>query len=347
MRKVFNRYVLAVVLGVLLLATGVKVHASLAAPLPRDRNHRNLARIDRASREFSFAVFGDNQNNREVFDGLVERLNREDIDFALANGDTVFDGQTEKYRAFLDQADRLEKPLVTAIGNHEAYSNGRGLYHDAFGPFDYSFRVGDSFFIVFDNTLEGGPGPGQMAWLRSELEKSEGFEHLFVFMHVPLYDTRETGFGLEHGMKSRAAARRLNRLLDRYDVTMLFTSHIHQYDRGTWGKTPYIITGGAGGELAGTDPDHNFFHFIRVDVSPGGAAFEVVRLNTPSANILRRLVHGTWMHAYCFMVGSYFFLLVLAGFYVIVFALYHRERGWGGRHSKESGSAEEDPDEEG
>ena len=85
-------------------------------------------------------------------------------------------------------------------------------------------------------------------------------------MHVPLYDTRTSGFGLKHALASPRNAGELNAMFDKYHVTMLFASHIHEYDRGVWGKTPYIITGGGGGELAGTNPQHYFFHYIRVSV---------------------------------------------------------------------------------
>lgn len=55
-------------------------------------------------------------------------------------------------------------------------------------------------------------------------------------------------------MKDLDFAKKLNRLFDENNVTMLFVSHIHGYYRGVWGRTPYIMTGGAGAELAGSDP---------------------------------------------------------------------------------------------
>ena len=331
MSRAFNRYTLLVVLAVLLFATGVKVHSALAGPLPRDSNNRSLRQIDRGGDEFSFAVFGDNQNNVTVFNELVGSLNRQNVEFALGNGDLVLDGEKEMYRAFIEQVAPLKKPLLTAIGNHEVYSNGRGLYHDTFGPFYYSFAVGRSYFIVLDNSEEHRPERAQLAWLAAELEKSTAYRYRFVFMHVPLYDTRQTGFGLEHGMKNRGAARRINALLDRYDITMLFASHIHEFDRGTWGKTPYIITGGAGGELAGTDPGRNFFHYVRADVSKDGVEYKVVRLGTPRANILNRLVHDTWLHLYSLLATHYLGLVtVIAGFYIVAFVVYTLDRKEGG-----------------
>ncbi len=327
MSRVFNKYVAAAVLLVLLFATGVKIHSVMAGPPPRNWNYQNLERIKSPPGKFSFAVFGDNQNSVTVFNDLIDRLNHDDIAFAFDNGDLVCDGEVEKYRFFLRQVERLEKPLLTAMGNHETYAGKRGNYYDIFGPFYYSFAVGQSYFIVLDNADERNPGPFQLEWLEAELEKSRAYEQRFVFMHIPLYDTRRSGFGLKHGMKNRATAKKLNRLLDRYDVTMLFASHIHEYDRGVWGRTPYIITGGAGGELAGTDPDRYFFHFLRVKVLDGRVEYEVVRLKTPAVLWLNRLIHSTWLYSYSLFATHYFDLVLAASvLFLLVFALQALDR---------------------
>ena len=77
---------------------------------------------------------------------------------------------------------------------------------------------------------------------------------------------------------------------------MLFASHIHAYYRGVWGRTPYIITGGAGAELLGTDPEHDFYHYIVVTVGDEGVRYEVRRLKSPEFDIMDRLLHDAWIY---------------------------------------------------
>ena len=326
MGKVFSKYVVVVVILLLLFATGVKVHSGLAGSPGSEWNRRSLQRIDRSKNEFSFAVFGDNQNSIEVFNDLIKHVNREDVAFALDNGDLVFDGEMPKYRFFINQVKRLNKPLLTGIGNHDILSYGRSNYYEIFGPFYYSFTVGRSYFIVLDDAKETDVDPWQMDWLKGELEKSRTYANRFVFLHVPLYDRRTSGFGLGHAMKNKKAARELNALFDKYNVTMLFASHIHEFDRGVWGKTPYIITGGAGGELAGTDPRHYFFHYVKVSVTDGGVSYNVVKLKSPTT-VLERIVYATWVQLYAFLAVHYLDMLItLAGIYLLFTLLYYLER---------------------
>ena len=51
----------------------------------------------------------------------------------------------------MNQIQALNKPLLTAIGNHELMDEGRGNYYDMFGRFYYSFTVGENYFIVLDD----------------------------------------------------------------------------------------------------------------------------------------------------------------------------------------------------
>lgn len=323
MKRVVNKYIAAVVLLVLLLATGVKISSAFAESPGHDWNAKSLQRIDRSRTSFSFAVFGDTHNSVSVFGDLIKKVNADRTSFAIDNGDLVENGDIVKFGLFVNEARHLRKPLLTNIGNHELYMNGRGLYYDIFGPFYYSFTVGQAYFIVVDDANSIGPDPWQKAWLTSQLQKSQAFKYRFVFMHIPLYDTRTSGFGLNNALASPKNAGELNAMFDKYHVTMLFASHIHEYDRGVWGKTPYIITGGTGGVLAGINPQHYFFHYIRASVSPAGVRYQVVKLKTPRYEILNRLVYETWLYLYAFLAIHYFdMVIVVTLFYLLVFALY-------------------------
>jgi len=327
MRRVFSKYVAAVVLLVLIVSGVFALYAYLNEPTSKDRNYNQLQKVDRSRNSFSFAAFGDNKESVKTFGHIVDLLNKSDVAFAFDDGDLVLDGDIEQYRFFLKQADRLHKPLLTAIGNHETYLNGRGNYYDLFGPFSYSFTVGRSYFIVCDDANEKGLGGFQMEWLRGELEKSRAYRNRFVFMHVPLYDPRADAQGLEHGLQDPVEAKKINDLLDRYDVTMLFTSHIHGYFTGKWGKTPYIITGGAGAELVGTNSTNYFYHYIDVRVSDSGVRYYVVKIPSPGDNYVVRLLHNLWLYIYAFLALHFFdIVLGLCGLYLVLFVLYQLEK---------------------
>lgn len=115
----------------------------------------------------------------------------------------------------------------------------------------------------------------QMQWLQNELQKSQTYKYRFVFMHVPLFDPQNATNKTEYDETALAdvnQAKQLNDLFDKYNVTMLFTSHVHAYYNGTWGKTPYIITGGAGAPLINAGPDHSFYNYILINVSNNGSS---------------------------------------------------------------------------
>jgi hypothetical protein len=331
MRYIFNKYVVIVVVLVLLASTGIKIHASLNRPSESDWNYKRFRRIDTRRKDFSFAVFGDNKNSISTFNQLITDVNRDKVIFALDDGDLVFEGDMEKFGFFLNQARRFNKPLLTAIGNHETYDEGRGNYYKIFGSFYYSFTVGQSYFIVADDANEHNIDGWQLGWLKNELAKSQAYKYRFVFLHVPLFDPRGNGIVGEHGLQDAAFANELNGVFDRNNVTMLFTSHIHGYYRGVWGKTPYIITGGAGAEIAGSDPAHYFYHYVRVNVSDSSVSYDVVRLSSPGPGLLVRFLHNAWIYIYAWLAMNYIdIVLVLALLYLLLFVLYvlEKRRGW-------------------
>lgn len=328
-RKIFfNWYIVIALLVVLAFAAAVKIDAGLSLPKTRDWNYSNLQEIDGSRKEFSFAIFGDNKNSSTTFNTLIDEVNRDDILFACDDGDLVFDGDKEKFAWFLDQAERFQAPLLTAIGNHELYENGRANYYDIFGPFYYSFSVGDSYFMVLDDADEQGLDPFQMEWFRGQLDASQAYRYRFVIMHVPLYDPRDSGTALGHSLLNPEAARELNNLFDQAGVTMVFSSHIHGYLNGTWGNTPYIITGGAGAELyGGGDMGEDFYHYVKVKVSESGVDYEVVPLPTPKPGFLSRLSHDAWVYIYAYVsINFWEIVMVLVLLYLALFLFFHWRR---------------------
>ncbi len=325
--KIFSKTLVALVVFMTLLVVGIKIHSMLTYPKIHEWNYWQLKRIDGEKSNFSFVVFADNKNSVKTFNNLIESVNRENPLFSIDVGDLVYDGEKEKFRFFINQIEKFNKPLLTVIGNHEIRDNGRGNYYDYFGRFYYSFSVGQSYFIILDDANERDIDPWQLEWLKKELDNSLAYRYRFVFMHVPLFDPRKGQFKRGHSLKNVKFAKDLNTLLDRYQITMLFSSHIHAYYRGMWHKTPYIITGGAGAELAGADPQHYFYHYITVHVSKDSVSYNVVKLKSPDFELIDRLIHDAWIYIYAFFAIHYLDILIFLGlFYLAAYFLVYKKK---------------------
>jgi len=283
------------------------IYAMIVFPDPpaiRDWNYVQQKKIGAISPQpdsFSFAVFGDNKNSITTFNSLIDRVNRDNVQFSVETGDLIdnmFDGQSE-YRTYVDQIKRLQKPLFVIPGNH-ATEGSSCAYNRLFGRLYYSFSFGNTYFIALNGSHEDGPGPQQYDWLVQELQKSQSYRYRFVFMHIPLYDPEAGPYRLGHSIKDRKVAEQLNELFDKNKVTMVFTAHVHGYYTGTWHKTPFTVTGGAGAELGGTNPEHYFYHYIKVNVSPDGVQYQVEKVGKPFSNIIQLFMHNMteFMHSY-------------------------------------------------
>ncbi len=272
------------------------------APLPaHDWIATNLRKIRvRQVNNFCFAVFGDNKNSHNTFQVLLQYINQDpDIAFAIDLGDLVFDGEKEKYRYFFDQVRAsLQLPLLTVIGNHELRGKGRGLYYDIFGPFYYSFQIGDNYFIVLDNANEIGLDQWQRHWLEKELKEAQFYNNLFIFMHVPLFDPRGNSY---HHCLPKEEADSLITLFRKYNVTHIFCAHLHGYFTGQWQGIPYTISGGAGAELFGSDPKHYFYHYLKVHVKGDKVNIHIQPVPSPNYDRLGRILYVAWLYLSAFM----------------------------------------------
>jgi hypothetical protein len=273
----------AVRLGLIILGLLAWVVPGLGAdpgPLPaRDWNRRNLERIRvPAGHRLSFAVLGDNRSNPEVFGRVLRQLDRDPgLAFAIDVGDLVERGTLEQFDEFFKQIQPYGRmPFLTAVGNHDlGKDHDLTLYREIFGPDYYAFPLKDNYFIVVNDADPNGVGEPQWRWLEGELKKSQAYKTRLVFLHTPLFDPR----GAEnHHCLPEATGRRLAALLRQYHVTHIFAGHIHGYFSGNWDGVPYTITAGAGAPLYGTDPEHFFYHYLKVTLQEGEVHVEVQRL---------------------------------------------------------------------
>jgi len=230
----------------------------------------------------TFAFLGDPKNS-PVFEQIVRKLNKDTfLQFAVIGGDLVLYPDRETFTSFLEQWRDLEIPSLTLPGNHDVAFDNMDLYYHIFGRMYYSFVLGNSKFILLDNSNETDFGDEQEVWLRKELKDGMHYKYRFVFMHVPLWDPRDrpgVQIRYAHSLKDPDTARKIEELFLKYKVTILFAGHIHAYYDMTTRGLHTIISGGAGAELTGKDPEHTFYHYVRVKVTDQYVKTEVVKLD--------------------------------------------------------------------
>jgi len=297
--------------------------------LPVGPGNYNQKQIDKihssAPRDhFSFAVMGDNKNSFKIFSKILKDVDNNHYTFAIDVGDLVYDGEKAKYRIFYNMIKNEQTPFLVAIGNHDIREAGAENYFDIFGKFYYSFDYGNSLFIVLDDANETRIDAVQMKWLEEQLQRNE--QHKFVFLHVPAFDPRPD---TNHSLSDKQNAQEFINLMEKYKVDAVFASHIHAYFDEVKNNVDYIITGGAGSELWGTDADHYFNHYIKVEVNGDKVSKEVIRFPSADYNWFDRFFYNIWTYINGFWVAhKLLVILILIIFILLVDVLIGRIKNY-------------------
>ena len=288
-----------------------------------DEIFKAVSSIESEKDYFTFAVMGDNKNSISTFNKIINSINTDKtIDFTINTGDMVFDGNPVKYNFFLKQYRQFVNPMLPVPGNHDMEDGGRDRYADIFGPLYYSYSRGKSFFIVLDDSNQENLDLWQMKWLEEKLIESAAYDHLFVFMHVPLYDPRKGKAGQPgHSLENPDSVKKILDLLKPYPVDMVFAGHIHGYFKGDWEGLPYTITGGGGAEMIYSVRENYFYHYIKVTVNGEDVSYNTVRIDSPDFNIIDRIGSFLWIYIYSFIVINYWVLImfITIGFLFFVY----------------------------
>jgi len=263
---------------------GVRIWNNYSQLPPGDLIYKNVKKITIPNpNNFTFAVFADNKHNHKLFKKILRKVDADpEISFAVDIGDIVYDGRRRKYAWFVKTVqENFNKPLLTLIGNHETIDHGREVYTQLFGPYYYTFKIGNTVFIMLDNANEKNFDAWQYEWLTKQLLSARNANNqILVFFHVPLFDPR--GGKKHHCLSDRKNALKLQELFKKYNINHIFCSHIHGYFAGTWDGVPYTITGGAGAELAGEpDNEHYFYHYLKVNINNKKINIKICKIPTP------------------------------------------------------------------
>jgi hypothetical protein len=237
----------------------------------------------------TFIVYGDDRSDDDAHAAVVRAMTLVPSDFLVNTGDLVADGgSAANWATFFDiERDLLrERPLFTAIGNHELYDDAAGANFSRYlgfagvdgAPHPYgTVRVGPVrlFFLNGDDAWGDG---AERPWLERALASADGEPGLvwrFAIVHQGPWSAGP------HGPNPRLVAARVPELLAAHGVDLVFSGHDHIYERGDAGLLKYVISGGGGAPLyrdihptATTRKVEAAHHFV--EVTTRGDTFQLV-----------------------------------------------------------------------
>lgn len=218
--------------------------------------------------DYTFIAFGDNRpgsgkKQPEVFLKLMDMMNNENALFVVSGGDLVYSGRVDEWGELM-KVWNFNKPVFIAPGNHEYQGEGVNVYHKLFGPGDYSFILGNYYFIFINNVENGYKlSKSQWQWFEGELERAKDLNKTpVIVMHAPPVDPRPGG---KHSMDEKEGKKVLE-LMRQYNAFGIF-SHIHIYWYGEIDGVKFLVTGGAGAPLYAKEEEGGFYHYVKISVN--------------------------------------------------------------------------------
>lgn len=169
--------------------------------------------------------------------------------FIVASGDLTNQGDAGSYdnlKAIVAESG-LDMPILYALGNHDRregfYPAMLGRTDNVATPYDHAEVIAGIHVIVLDtsvpNKVGGSFEPGQLDWLKAELENHAELPKLLVMHHAPALDTHNPDMEWESLSYADTAA--LRDAVAGKTVLGILSGHIH-YDRvSNWYGIPTVV----------------------------------------------------------------------------------------------------------
>ena len=195
-----------------------------------------------------------------LFTEAIETANKINPDFVVICGDMVHNSDSEEQFQELIRISRLlneDIKLYWVAGNHDVGDKptraGLNKYREQFGEYNYSFQEENCYFIVLNSSICYDPSSVPDEWdsLISFLEKelriaaSSQQRHKIIFMHHPLY-LNDPSEGDNYFVIPSERRAKIIDLITEYDVSAVFTGHLHKNNYQKLGGTELVSTGPVG-----------------------------------------------------------------------------------------------------
>ena len=202
-----------------------------------------------------------------LFTEAIETANKINPDFVVICGDMVHNSDSDEQFQELIRISRLlneDIKLYWVAGNHDVGDKptraGLAQYKEQFGEYNYSFQKENCYFIVLNSSICYDPGSVPDEWdilisfLEKELQIAASVQqrHKIIFMHHPLY-LNDPNEGDNYFVIPSARRAKIIDLITEYDVSAVFTGHLHRNNYKKIGNTELVSTGPVGFPL-GEDP---------------------------------------------------------------------------------------------
>jgi Icc-related predicted phosphoesterase len=248
---------------------------------------------------FRFVAYGDtrfhNPKDTEAANpaarvALVQAIAAADPAFVCFTGDIVYNGNdADDWKTWDDETAiwRDKKiPIYPALGNHDLHGDEKlalGNYFQRFPELKnsryYSVRAANTLTLVLDSSLDQASEP-QEQWLLKKLSKiPSDVDFVFLMFHHPPYTSSSDGKKYGGGHSARSTEQQLAKLLEDRQAQVrarfiVFSGHVHNYERHEHGGVTYFVSGGGAAhaypiERAPEDPFQSKqvnYHYLLVEV---------------------------------------------------------------------------------
>jgi Icc-related predicted phosphoesterase len=267
------------------------------------------------SAPFHCVVYGDSRfhdpkdtetANAPVRQALVQAIAQTNPAFVSFGGDIVYNGYDKDDWKIFDTETAVWRdkkiPVYPALGNHDLHGDEKVALANYFQRFPdlknsryYSVRAANTLMLVLDSSLEETTGP-QGHWLAQKLDHLPGdVDFVFLVLHHPPYTSSSDAKTFGGGHSSRSHEQDLAKMLEGRQPNLrarivVFSGHVHNYERHEHGGVTYFVTGGAGAhaypiERAKDDPFQSKevnYHYLQVEVDRGSLKITMNRLDLSS-----------------------------------------------------------------
>lgn len=285
-------------------------------------NAEHLEQIDtrlQVKKSFSFAVIGNINNSMKNFEErITPQFYKNDIDFMISAGNSVFDGAESKYRLLYRGLRKLQIPYVLAAGHNEFEDFGSGRFYRHFGPYFFSFQLQNSYFIFLDSSGITS-WKWQLRWLKQELKNADKYPHCFVFTHASLVPIADFDRDDIPYLLSKKLSQTLQKLFSKHRVSAVFSAGYPTYQKEIIEGVSYINSGGGGGLMLDRD-EH--YQFAKVTINKDQLVYKNIVIPRRSGLFLERLeTLKLYLHSFFYM-SLMNFLLILSIIGLIALWLY-------------------------
>lgn len=233
---------------------------------------QQLAELGEPAGSWTFVALGDTHDEYDDLATSVGIINQSDARLAVIPGDMTDRGLLQEFEWSGELYRQLAMPFFTAIGNHDAISDGRAIYGKMYGPYDYSFRHGGLKFVLFEsNDLEHSGAPNR-DWLRAQVADHEGDLGVVLVTHQSILGQDEVEGGTNHEF--------YDELLASGDVVLAIHGHLAEQRLRLAHGVPVLQCG-----TFETTRQHTFVHFDGASFTFESCKFESCRSLVPEAEV--------------------------------------------------------------